>query len=691
MPRTASTGLRVKLRPDKPIETAFIISALTNHCLHCILYCCNESYLNQSYQLFTKFGTGMVKKFILLLEIVIMSSSFVCGGKVIPESYGLSVRGGTCRGLHCVKNADGRDSMVLWLMDRFCERVLQIDAETGEAESIPIPGETDFAPFVSLCSRAGKSYSLFCHYFLEFDPELKKFTFVEKVGAGAGLGMGMMEDEAGNIWCSAYPDCHLFRFDPVTREFKSYGQINKTDFPQYPYTMVKEGNIIYIGIGFTCGQVVRYDPESGKSEQIIPENLAPAGEPLKVYRYSDGNVYASGKKTAFIIKDGKAEVVKAIPADVVPLVDSRTGDAGMMMKEFPSGRKLVEFDVKNGTFVTTAADGSDRKEVKFFYENRGTSMMDITVNDQGIAAGGGSFPFWFGKLDCRSGEKTVEFAGVQCNAITSHGKYFYIAAYHGGQLLKLDPDQPWTLKNAMKIDTPDLNSNPVFYGAVRNEICRPHAITVAPDGSYFVAGGTPAYGTTGGGIAFVDTASGKIEVVPHTKLAVNEAPHALLILDDELLLCGTAVYPGTGGRQLATEGSLFIYDMKEKRTIWQSKALGKLDAVFQLLQLDEKNVLGYTSNDEVFLFNVPERKIVYQKSIAEVGPAAMAGSCRALLKSPDGRLFFLGKKHIAQIDPENGSIVKAVEVSGGIQMSGAVYGGKVWFASENQWKSVPLP
>ena len=623
--------------------------------------------------------------------MVIMSSSVIGGGKVVPESYGLSVRGGTCRGLHCVKDASGCDSMVLWLMDRFCERVLLIDAETGKAESITIPGEMDYAPFISLCSRAGKSYSLFSHYFLEFDPVLKKFTFIKKVDAGARLGMGMMEDDAGHIWCTAYPDCLLFRFDPTTREFKSYGQVNKTDFPQYPYTMVKDGNYLYIGIGFTYGQVVRYDLESGKTEQIVPEALAPAGEPLKIYRYSDGNIYACSKAVSFIVKNGKAEAVGSIPAGVVPLIDSRTGDAGFVMKEFPSGRKLVDFDVKSGTFATTAADGSDRKEVKFFYENRGTSMMDIAVNDQGILAGGGSFPFWFGKLDCRSGEKTVEFAGVQCNAITSHGKYFYIASYHGGQLLKLDPDKPWTLENVMKINTPDLNSNPVFYGAIRNEICRPHAIAVSPDGSYFVAGGTPAYGTTGGGLAFVDIASGKVEVVPHTELAVNEAPHALLILDDEQLLCGSTVYPGTGGRQLATEGSLFIYNMKEKRTVWRSKALGRIDAVFQLLQLDEKNVLGYTSNDEVFLFNVPERKIVYQKSIAEVGPAAMAGSCRALLKAPDGRIFFLGKKHIAQIDPANGSIVSAVEVSGGIQMSGAIYGGKIWFAAENQWKSVPLP
>ena len=101
-------------------------------------------------------------------------------------------------------------------------------------------------------------------------------------------------------------------------------------------------------------------------------------------------------------------------------------------------------------------------------------------------------------------------------------------------------------------------------------------------------------------------------------------------------------------------------------------------------------MLGYTSNDELFLFDVPERKIIYQRNIAEVGPAAMAGSCRALLKAPDGRIFFLGKKHIALIAPEDGSIIKAVEISGGIQMSGAIYDGKIYFAAQREWKSIVI-
>ena len=610
---------------------------------------------------------------------------------ITPESYGLSVRGGTCRGLHCVKDADNRDCMVIWLMDRFCERVLQIDAETGNTESISIPSEIDFAPFSSLCSLAGKSYSMISGCFLEYDPALKKFTFCRKVEDGARLGMGMTEDENGNIWCAAYPDCQLFCFVPATGELKSFGQVNQADYPQYPYSMVKSGNIIYIGTGYVCGQIIRFDLESGKSRTLIPPELAPAGELIKVQRYSDGNIYGRSKDSTFIVRDDKAEAIEALPEGVLPVNDPRTGGAELVMTEFPSGRKLADFDIKAGKYTLISADGSCRKELTFTYENRGTSMMDITVNDEGIIAGGGSFPFWFGKLNCRTKEKCIEFAGVQCNAITAHGKYFYIASYHGGQLLKLDPGQPWNLKNAMKITTPNLHSNPVFYGAIRDDICRPHTITVSPDGSYFIAGGTPAYGKTGGGIAFVNTASGKVKVIPHTKLAENEAPHALLIWDDRLLLCGTAVYPGTGGVQLAKEGSLLLYDMKAEKTIWRTKALGTMDAVFQLLRLDENRVLGYTSNNDIFLFNVPERKLIYQKSIAAVAPAAMAGSCRALLKTDDGRIFFLGKKHVAQIDPEHGSVINAVEVSGGIQMSGAIYDNKIWFASENQWKSIDIP
>ena len=610
---------------------------------------------------------------------------------VVPESYGLAVRAGTNRGLYCCQDADGRDCLVIWLQDATNDRILQVDAETGTTESIPVPQEMDFAVFSSLRSKAGKSYSLYCSCFLEYDPALKKFTFYRKLKKNEYLGMVTYEDEAGKIWSISYPDSHLFCFDPATGEFTEYGQIDKTDYPQYSYSMVKDGDLIYAGLGFVEGRVVCFDLATGEARQLLAPEDSPKGETMEVCRFSDGNIYACGKECFFIIRDGRAERIAALPEGAVEMKNPAAGRHGFVMSEFCSGRKLVDFDMTNKTFATTAADGSDRKEVSFDFDNRGTSMMDITVNDQGVLAGGGSFPFFFGKLDTATGEKSVEFAGVQCNTIAACGKYFYIGAYHGGQLLRFDPDKPWDLQNAMKIDDPDFNSNPVFYGAVRKEVCRPHAIAVAPDGSWFVVGGTPAYGTTGGGIAIVDCESGKYKVIPHTDLIENEAPHALVILNDELLLGGTAVYPGTGGVKMVEEGSLFLYNIRENKTIWRSKALGSpMDAVFQLLMLDDNRVLGYTSNSEVFLLDLTRREIIYKQDISAIAPAAMAGSCRALLKDDDGRIFFLGKKHIARLDPENGSIIRAFEVAGGIQMSGAIYDGKVWFAGEKQWKSLVL-
>ena len=75
---------------------------------------------------------------------------------VVPESYGLAVRAGTNRGLYCCQDADGRDCLVIWLQDATNDRILQVDAETGTAESIPVPQEMDFAVFSSLRSKAGK-------------------------------------------------------------------------------------------------------------------------------------------------------------------------------------------------------------------------------------------------------------------------------------------------------------------------------------------------------------------------------------------------------------------------------------------------------------------------------------------------------------------------------------------------------
>lgn len=605
---------------------------------------------------------------------------------VEPKDYGLAVRGGTSRGAVAAKDGSGRDCLVIWLMDEINRRMLQIDVQSGKTDEIAVPFSNPDAVYSSILAANGKCYSLYGRHFVEYDPALKKFTFVQKVDDLAAMAM---DEKDGVIWAATYPKCHLVSFDTKTRKFNAYGQIHQADFNQYPRTLIAgDDGKVYAGIGFTVGQVVCFDPATGKASALIPEKELLQGKMLYVRRFTDGKVYARHLDLFYRLENGRAIRLSTPPkADIAR--NFNTGSQGLVVRKFPSGRVLESFDLGSCSLVTTAADGSDRKEVKFSYANHGAPLMGIAVNDRGIVAGGGFFPFCFGVLNGENGKKEI-YAGLQqCNAITSQGKYIYIASYPGGMMTRFDPDKPWSIKSVYSMRKQDLSVNPVYYGRSKH-LSRPHAVAVSDDGKILVGGGTPDYGFTGGGLAIVDTVSGKFTEVDHTKLAENEAPYALAVMNDGLIVCGTTIAPGTGGRLKAKNGSLLIYDSKAGKTVWKSKELGNIYCVLQLIKLNERQVMGLTSSYDLFVLDVPSRKIICSNNISGYAPVAMNQSCRALQHDGRNSVYLLTSGGVGKIDPASCEISKYVIVKGGIQVGGGIHNGILYFISNKHYKSIDL-
>ena len=607
---------------------------------------------------------------------------------VKARDLGFAVRGGTCRGLHTAKDADGNDCVVVFLMDDINRRMLQISAVTGQCDETVLPFRPRDAVYSSIKGSNGKSYSLFAHHFVEYDPAQKKFTFVRQVKDLCA--MSMAEDNNGVIYAATYPDLCLYSYDPATGEFKDFGQLHKETFAQYPRSItIADDNTVYIGTGSTRGQAIHVYPDSGRVVALIPKAEEPAGKSLFVRRFTDGNIYARHLDLFFRIDGDNAVKLDSVP-DAQMILSPFTGSQNLVIRDFDSGRKLVSIDFATGKLVTSAADGSDRREVTFSFTNHGSPMMGVDVTADGIVGGGGFFPFCFGLLYPESGEKTIQAADVQCNAIQAHGKYFYIAGYSGGIIMRFDPDKPWDLTNPMHRTQPDLQSNPVFYGSARRVFIRPHAIAVSPDGRYFVSGGTPEYGHTGGGIAIVDTQSGEMTLVPHTELAPLESPHALAVTDAGLILCGTTIQSGTGGEVKATEASLFIYDIHARKTIWRSKELGSVQDILQFIRLDDSRFMGFTSARELFIFDLDSRRVTVRQDISEIGTPARGQACRTLVSDGEGGIWFIGTSYVAQIDPSNCRILRKAKIDGGIQTGGAIYRGILYFVAGHRWKSIDL-
>ncbi|MBR4673271.1 MAG: hypothetical protein IKP00_02305 [Victivallales bacterium] len=603
------------------------------------------------------------------------------------KDYGMTVKGGTARGVFAVAADDGREYVLVWLMDNLNKRNLQIDIETGETTVVTIPNtQHGDAVYSSILASNGKCYTEFGNRFYEYDVTKKAFT-ADFGCTPHQAAMSMCEGPDGVVWAAIYPDCGLVSYNPKDGKFTDYGSINQENWAQYPRTMVagKDG-WIYVGIGETRGQIVAFNPVTREAKPLLSLEERPAPSSFYVRLFTDGVIYGRYYDNAYRLENGKA--IKTTLPENETMTYQRTGTQGYVLRDFPSGRTLKNLDLMEGELEIGEKDGSVRK-VKFEFENLGIGMMAIDVTEDGIVGGGGFFPFRFGTLNPATGAKTDERCDLQCNTIVAHGKYFYIGGYSGGQVVRLDPTKPWTLAKPMSLKEQNLDTNPRYYGKAHPDVNRPHCIAVSPDGRYCVMGGTPSYGLTGGGIAIVDLESNAMTVIGHKQLAENEAPSAVTITKGNLVVIGTTTAPGTGGERLATTTSLMIYDIVAKKLLWKELFSANAEPVNGLYALPFGKVIGLAGSSRLFLFDVSMRKVEKSVSIGEYGGIVGAQGPRVFMNDGD-RVYVLQHLGLGLLDTENCAVKEFYYLPGPISTGGGIHNGVFYYASGTHWKSAVI-
>ena len=91
------------------------------------------------------------------------------------RDYGVAVPISNHRGAVATVDGDGRDVVLLWLMDhRGGYELLMVDAETGKTQEFPLPFfekiKTVDSPYACLLSSKNRFYTHFNSHFVEFDP-----------------------------------------------------------------------------------------------------------------------------------------------------------------------------------------------------------------------------------------------------------------------------------------------------------------------------------------------------------------------------------------------------------------------------------------------------------------------------------------------------------------------------------------
>ena len=609
------------------------------------------------------------------------------------KDYGRAVAGGQRRGLIATHDGNGNDTLFIFLMDDLNRRSLQIDPETGKVDIVPTPVTITDCVYASVLSSRNKIYTHYGSYFLEYDPQVKKYTFCTKTFPQ--MAMWMTEGKDGVIWSATYPNCGLVSYNPATKKFTDYGSINKENWAQYPRSLVAANDgWVYVGVGSTRAQIIAFNVATGKYTALLNGNEErPNPSSAHIRQYTDGNVYATiAKKNIYLLKDGQKTRIDKIPegAGVVRLVE---GDQGLFHGKFPSGRSMIwsDIDLPGATMTTTKADGT-RKTVKFPFPNDGVHMMGVDVTEDGIVGGGSFFPFRFATLDPKTGAKTDQNAKFQCNTIAAHGKYLYLGCYSGGQVLRYDPTKPWSWNGHMGSREQSLDSNPAFYGAAHPEVHRPHGLAVSPDGKTVVMTGTPGYGLTGGGMAVVNTETGAMKVYSAKEMGhYPEATFCVAILPGNRALVGTTIAPGTGGETLAKHASLLLVDLTNGKVLRRSTILGNdVQTVTNLLTLNDGKVLGVTNTKRLFCYDPEKDVIVCESSFTLYGSPVGGQGPRILLKDGD-KIYLLLNTGVAVVDPASCQIKQMIRVKDGISTGGGIHNGMLYYTSGTRLRGVKLP
>jgi len=595
--------------------------------------------------------------------------------------HGVAVPFSNPRGIVATHDGRGNNIVLVWLADhRGCYELLMIDAETGVAKEYAIPDRLagSGSPFASILSSSNKYYTLFGGTFYEFDPRLRRFSFVHK--SMSQHAMSMTEDDNGVIWSASYPKCSLVSYNPVDKIFKDYGQIYAQDWDQYPrYLAADDAGWVYLGIGTTASQLIAFNSTTATAVQILEDTERVHGSALvyrdingKVYGYTGGN-HNEGKWLE--LHEGQRRTLTSPPS--VRHKPGIFGTQDLFYQHFPDGKLLRVFDTIAMSMVVENPRDQENKHIALTYHSEGARIMAMCAAPGKTINGGSSFPFLFFSYDPENDTWIRERAFLQFKTVVRQGARWYAGGYPEGWLLEWDPEKPW--KNSHK-GTPA--GNPSWLISASPDINRPHDLIALPDGKTLVLAGTPGYGLTGGGVMIWDSESKKGTVVKHTGLVLDQSPMSLVVLSGGNILVGTTTAAGTGGQVKGKEAELAILDMSTQQTLWHGAVLDGVRNYSDMYLCPNGLVAGFADGRRFFVFDPESRRVLLDKDIfEELGPTSGSQQTRIFLSATNGDIYLLLKKGIAYLCPDTFDIKMLAWSPVPIESGGDYHNGRLYFGS----------
>jgi outer membrane protein assembly factor BamB len=498
---------------------------------------------------------------------------------------------------------------------------------------------------------------------LRFDPRQpdKGLELVGKPAATEDYLWQFDVGKDGKLYACTYPNAKLVRFDPANGRMEDLGRMHPTEMYARSVAVGPNGKV-YVGIGTVVGDLVVYDPATGRHRSIQPQGLqgAKGWSTVGVSRRADGQVYGEFGANLMRLDDETATRVESAP--------------GRPPLKLRDGREVVAFG--RGTFSLKDPQSGQVTERAFQYAGAGDYIFMVGVGPSNCVYGSTAMPLEVFRHDPRSGasEHLGAMPGGEVYSVLEHAGKLYLC-YYGGAVMNLyDPGRPY-----WKFGT-SADCNPISFGGIGDGHLRPRAMIRGPQGLIYI-GSEPPYGELGGALGVWDPRQNRtIENYRH--LVANQSIVSLAWEPTSgLLFGGSGNFGGGGTRPVEKEAKFFAFDPNQKQKVAEAvlaPGATKYPATFAV-----RGRVFTTADNQMFVLDPPTMKLV--KTIPLPGAQVEIG----LGQHPGGKLVGLTSRGVYVLDVEKLEIVHHASAPVPVNCGFALVGDAVYFGSKAQlWRYV---
>lgn len=466
-------------------------------------------------------------------------------------------------------------------------------------------------------------------------------------------------DEQGVLWFGTYPHAKVMSYDPASGAFRDYG--TQTTEAAYVFSLGLVDGKVWAGTG-PVPHLYVIDPDTGDRTEIHPPEhvmantqwfigvdqrnddvlvrLSPRGSydcavlHLPTMTWSDtiiggvggsmptgttraGITYQLVKNADLVGYDTRRDRVVPtgfadtdVPAALATTVNSYGIDVVLAPELRLPGETVVGITTDGDLWCYNLATGRTRITAAEILPTSSEAHGIGTGPDGRVYIGAYLSSGVMSRIDPATDVITPLRGPKQGDAMTTHAGRLVVSSYPGAVIHVGEVDRPW-----------DWGTNPhqVLEIGRGEPWFQDRAFGLVSTGDLLAIGTIADYGELDGALTLLDTASGSCTV--HRGVVAGQSVISLAHRDG-LVYGTTSIHGGLSSKPIATEAKLFIWDVSAAAKVWEGTLSPGAQNAGGLLWGPDGQLVGSTSNGDLFTFDPVARGVTSLVPIVPKLPGA---------------------------------------------------------------------